>query len=100
MPAGVPAGTDTRPVAGSSIGTFAPAIAGVAGVRTVALIAFTMMAAPFKLSLVKALTRAALPVAPLVAAGESSVATIGAAVTGTVTVDDAQLVGFSFSQMS
>ena len=100
MPTGVPAGTDTIPVVGSSTGTLAPAVAGVADVRTVALMAANVTGAPFSVSLVKALTTEALPVAPLVAACVSSVATIAAAETGTVTVAVEQLVGFSFSQIS
>ena len=50
-PAGVLGGTDTVPVDGSSAGTGAPTVAGVAGIRTVPVILVSVTGTPFNLSL-------------------------------------------------
>ena len=56
-------------------------------------------ATPFKVSLTNTFVNAVPPVYPFVGAPASSLATIGAAVTGTVTVAVSQLLGFNTSQI-
>ena len=97
MPDGVPGGTATSPVAGSSAGTGAPSVAGTAGVVMVAVTLVKSTGAVLNVSLVKALTNAGLPVAPFTFGGLSLVATKGAAITLTVSVAVLQLVGFRIS---
>ena len=99
VPAGVPAGTETLPVVGFSVGTGAPPI-DVAGVVTVVFTFAGTTATPFNMSLASALTTDGLPVAPFTFAGVSLVATIGAALTTIVAVAVEQLSGFRFSQIS
>ena len=86
MPAGVPAGTLTTPVAGSMLGTGAPGLAGVAGVATASVALLTVAEAPLTESPVKALPALGLPVAPLTPLMVSLVATTGAEPTVTLIV--------------
>ena len=99
MPEGVPAGTETMPVAGSSSGTGAPTETGVAGVITVPLTFEGVAEAPFSESLVYALTTFVEPVAPFTGNGMSLLARIGAAITSTVIEAILQFAGLSFSQI-
>ena len=67
VPAGVPAGTATTPVAGFSAGTGPPPI-DVAGVLTASValpVAPTVAGEPLTVSLLRALPAVGLPVAPL-----------------------------------
>ena len=73
--------------------------AGAGAALGVKLIAAGTIGRPLKVSLART-GAVVLPVAPLIAAGASSVAKIGAAVTGTVTVAVLQLLtGFNCSQI-
>ena len=99
MPAGVLAGTETWPVAISSVGTGAPGLAGVAGVVTETLIWASVTWVPLRVS--PAITSSTLgaPFAPLTPATVSASAAIVAATTVTEMVAVLQLVGLSFSQI-
>ena len=101
-PAGVPGGTLTCPVVGSSTGTGAPGVKGVAGVVTanVALPVGPTVGGvmPLTVSLLSTLPALGLPVAPFGTLYGSGVATIGAGSTVTVIVASLQFKGTSFSQ--
>ena len=99
-PAGVPAGTDTLPVNGSSKGTGAPTTKGVAGM-TRAKVALperpNVGTTPLTVSLVNALPTLELPVAPF---GVVKLSVVAATVDGTtamVAVASLQLVGLTLS---
>ena len=99
-PAGVPAGTDTLPVNGSSNGTGAPATSGVAGVTTAKVAlpeAPKVGATPFTVSLVNALPTLGLPIALLGAEKLSVVAANVESTTVIVTVVSLQLIGLALS---
>ena len=98
VPAGVFAGTSTRPVTVSSTGTGPPFI-GVAGDVTVAVIALGTIVTPLSVSLAKALIMSLPPVAPFTAGGVSPEAAIAGAATTTVAIAFAQLFGFRRSQI-
>ena len=104
VPAGVPTGTDTTPVVVLRVGTNPPLI-GVAGVVTVIVTrARFANGVPFKVSgpfplLGNTFPRLAFPTIPIVEGIVSSLATIVAAETGTVTTAVSQLVGFKISQI-
>ena len=79
----MPAGTDTIPVATSSVGT-GPPLMGVAAVRTVPVTFAGVAVTPLSVSLLYAFTTFEAPVAPFVAVGLLLVAII-MRVTGVVT---------------
>ena len=99
VPAGVPAGTEIRPVAGFSVGTGAPGLAGVAGVNTDTSTFAKVTGAPFSVSPSSTFSTSAAPVAPFTPATLSGSATIGAATTVTEIVAVWQFVGFAVSQI-
>ena len=78
VPAGVPAGTSTSPVVGLSVGTGSPGLFGVAGVTTLKVALLVVAGAPFSVSPSNAFVTAVAPVAPLIPAALSFVATITA----------------------
>ena len=98
VPAGVPLGTEIKPVVVFKVGK-TPVVP--AGVTTVIVIAVRLISGlPFKVSgpeplAGSTLPKLAFPVAPLVEGIKSFCATIAAAVTGTVTIAVSQFKGFN-----
>ena len=104
VPAGVPGGTETMPVAGSSAGTGCPAATpagktiGPLGAKIALPVAPKVGGVmPLTVSLVSTLPALVLPVAPLATVTVSGVAIIGAGSTVTVIVASLQLVGLACS---